>query len=91
MHIQHDVINTFFFLADWNNCLNEVTLTVPRACNNSLQRLKKHRILYLPCVVPYLQSFKILISGQLRRGYSESDLFQQNYGGSLEVTSSHRT
>lgn len=74
MHIQHDVINTF--LADWNNYLNEVMITVPRVCNNSLQRLKKHRILYLLCIVPCLQSFKIPISAQLRRCYSETDFFR---------------
>lgn len=88
MHIQHDVINTF--LADWNNCLNEDMITVPRACNSSLQRLENHRIFYLLYIVLYLQSFKILISGQLRRCYSETDLFHQNCGGSLEVTYSHR-
>lgn len=49
--------NQYFFLADWNNCLNKVMITVPRLCNNSLQGLKKHRMFYPPCIVPYLQSY----------------------------------
>lgn len=89
MPIQQDVINTGF-LADWNNCLNEAMITVPRAGSNSLQRLKKPRK-NLPRVDPFLQSFKILISGQFRRWCSETAFFGQHYGGSLEVTYSHRT
>lgn len=93
MPIQQDVINTGF-LADWNNCLNEAMITVPRAGNSSPRRLKKPRK-NPPHVDPCFQSFKILILEQLRRWCSETAFFGQHSGqhcgGSLGVTYSHRT